>query len=61
MHDHEITPTNGSAFLAWRGLERWWNKCGLIDDHFQQQIAERAKRWRKSFKRITATVNILAQ
>jgi hypothetical protein len=36
MHDHERSPIHESAFLTFTGLESWWNRCGIIDNYFQQ-------------------------
>ena len=59
MHDHESSLTQDSPFLAWKGLESWWNRRGISDNRFQQQISEATKRWRKILQSITTIVTFL--
>jgi hypothetical protein len=61
IQDHENSPIHRSAFQAWKELERGLNKCGQIDDHFQQQNAKSDRKRREYLERVTPTIQNLAQ
>jgi hypothetical protein len=45
IQGHENSPAHRSAVLVRKQLGRVLNKLGLTDDHLQQDIAEKDKKW----------------